>query len=96
MYNKEISRRVAGAKNNTFLDAFKSALLNLLKLKKYKDLVADEDSGHTAHTASLITKKDLDPTNSDRSSMQIDGHGQKDVPSINDQPRQLPNQHQQS
>ena len=35
MYNKEIHRRVAGAKNiNTLLDAFKSAQMNLLKLKK--------------------------------------------------------------
>ena len=35
MYNKEINRRVAGAKNiNTLLDAFYSAQINLLKLKK--------------------------------------------------------------
>ena len=35
MYIKEIHRRVAGAENiNTLLDAFKSAQLNLLKLKK--------------------------------------------------------------
>ena len=41
MYNKEICRRVAGAKNiNTLLDAFKSVQLNLLKLKKYEGLVS--------------------------------------------------------
>ena len=40
MYNEEIHRRVAGAKNiNTLLDAFMSAQMNLLKLKKYKGLV---------------------------------------------------------
>ena len=44
MHNKEICRRVAGAKNiNTLLDAFKSAQMNLLKLKKYEGLVSDEN-----------------------------------------------------
>ena len=40
MYNKEIHRRLADAKNiNTHLDAFKSAQMNLLKLNKYEGLV---------------------------------------------------------
>ena len=43
MYNKEIHRRVAGVKNiNILLDAFKSAQINLLKLKKYQGLVSDD------------------------------------------------------
>ena len=46
MYNKESYRIEAGAKNiNTLLDAFKSAQLNLLNLKKSKSLVAYYDSG---------------------------------------------------
>ena len=37
MYNKEICRRVAGAKNiNTLLDVFISAQMNLLNLKNMK------------------------------------------------------------
>ena len=92
MYNKEIDRRVAGTQNiNTLLNAFKSAQLNLLKLKMYEGLVADDDNGHTVHTVSHITNQGLDPTYSDISSMQIDDHGQRYVPSINDQPRQLSN-----
>ena len=39
LYKKEIHRRVAGAKNiNTLLDVFKSAQMNLIKLKKYEGL----------------------------------------------------------
>ena len=72
---------------NTLLDVFKSAQLNLLKLKKYKGLVADDDSGHKVNADSQITNKGLDLTKSDRSSIQIDGHGQKYIPSMNDQPR---------
>ena len=49
-YNKEIHRRVTGAKNiNTLLDTFKSAQMNLLKLKKYEGLVSDEKLGHTVY-----------------------------------------------
>ena len=66
MYNKEIHRRVAGAKNiNILLNAFKSAQMNLLKLQKYESLVADDDSGHTFHSVSQIMNKGLDPTNSE-------------------------------
>ena len=41
---------------NTLLNAFKPAQLNLLKLKKYEGLVADDDSGHTVHAVRLQTK----------------------------------------
>ena len=78
MYNKEIHRGVAGAKNiNTLLNAFKSAQLNLLKLRKYEVLVTDDDSGHTVHTVNQIPSKGIEPTKSDGSSTPIDGHGQK-------------------
>ena len=61
MYNKEIHRRMAGAKNiNPLLDVFKSVQMNLLKLKKYEGLVADNDSGHTDHAVSQIMNKGLD------------------------------------
>ena len=47
MYNKEICRRVAGAKDiNTLLGAFMSAQVNLLMLKMYKGLVADDNNRH--------------------------------------------------
>ena len=96
MYNKEICRRLAGAKNiNTLLDAFKSGQMNLLKSKKYKGLVADDDHGHTVHSVHQITNKSLDMTNPDRSLTQTDGYGQKYVPLTNDHSRPLPNQHQQ-
>ena len=73
MYNKEICRRVAGAQNiNTLLNAFKSAQVSLLKLKKYKGLVADDDNRHTVHAVSQITNKGLDMTNPYKSSMQTD------------------------
>ena len=59
MYNKEICRTVAGAKNiNTLLDAFKSAQMNLLKLKKYEGLVYDNKYRHTVHTVDQIMNKD--------------------------------------
>ena len=55
MYNKEIHRRVADAKNiDTLLDAFKSAQMNLLKLKKYEGLVSDDEHGHRVHTVDQI------------------------------------------
>ena len=58
MYNKEIHRRVAVAKNiNTLLDAFKSAQMNLLKLKKYEGLVSDDKHRHTIHAVNEITSK---------------------------------------
>ena len=51
MYTKEIHRKVAGPKtNNTLLDAFKSAEMKLLKLKKYEGLVSDKEHGHIIHT----------------------------------------------
>ena len=63
LYNKEINQRVAGAKNiNTFLNAFKSAQLNLLKLKKYKGFVAADESGHIVHVVSQVMNKGLDST----------------------------------
>ena len=78
MYNKEICRRVAGAKNiNTLLDAFKSVQMNLLKLKKYEGLVSDDDQGHTEQAVNQIMNKGLDMTTPDRSLMQTDGYGQK-------------------
>ena len=64
IYNKEIHRRVVGAKNfNTLLDAFKSAQMNLLKLKKYEGLVSDDDHGHTIYAVNQIMNKSLDMTN---------------------------------
>ena len=67
MYNKEICRRVAGAKNiNTLLDAFKSAQMNLLKLKKYEGLVSDDEQGHTSHAVNQITSKGLNMADADR------------------------------
>ena len=63
MYNKEICRRVTGAKNiNTLLDAFKSAQMNLLKLNKYEGLVSDDKHGHTVHAVNQIMSKGLDMT----------------------------------
>ena len=78
MYNKVIHRRVAGAKNiNTLLGTFKSAQMNLLKLKKYEGLVSDDEHGHKVHTVNQITSKDLDMTDADRSLAQTDGYRQK-------------------
>ena len=95
LYNKEICRRVAGAKNiNTLLDAFKSAQMNLLKLKKYEGLVSDDDHRHTVHAVSQITNKGLDMTNTDRSLIETDGYRQMYVPLTNYHSRQLSNQHQ--
>ena len=97
MFNKEIHRRVAGAKNiNTLLDVFKSAQMNLLKLKKYEGLVSDNDHGHTVNAVYQIMNKSLDTTNPDRSLTQTDIYGQKYIPSTNDHARPLPNQHQQT
>ena len=95
MYNKEICRRVAGAKNiNTLLDAFKSAQMNLLKLKKYEGLVSNDDHEHTVHAVNQTTIKSLGTTNPDRSLTQTDGYGQN-VPLTNDHSRTLPNKHPQ-
>ena len=56
LYNTDIRRRVAGAKNvNTLLDAFKMAQCNLLKLKKYEGLVSGDDSIHSIHTVNQIS-----------------------------------------
>ena len=67
MYNKEIHRRVTGAKNiNILLDAFTSAKMNLLKLKKYKGLVSDNEHGHSVYVVNQITSKGLDITDEDR------------------------------
>ena len=54
--------------------------------------MADDHSRHTVHAVSQIMNKGLDPTHSDRSSKQMDGHGQKYVESVNDKPRHLSNQ----
>ena len=59
---KKICWRVAGAKDITLLDAFKSAQMNLLKLKKYEGLVSDDKHGHAVHAIDQITSKDLDMT----------------------------------
>ena len=97
MYNKEIFRRVAGAKNiYTLLYTFRSAQTNLLKLKKYKGLMADDYNGYTIHTVSQITKKGLDATNPDGASMQTDGDGQQYSPLTNNHTGQFSNQHQQT
>ena len=75
---KKFHRRVAGAKDiNTLLDTFKSAQMNLLKLKKYEGLVSDDDHGHTVHAVNQIMNKSLDMTNPDRSLTQTDSYGQK-------------------
>ena len=96
MYNKEICRRVVGAKNiNTLLDAFKSAQMNLLKLKKYEGLVSGDEHGHTVHTADQITSRDLDITGADRAMAQIDGYRQKYILSANSYSKQVSNQQQQ-
>ena len=97
MYNKEIYRRVAGARNiNTLLDAFKSAQMNLLKLKKYKGLVSDDEHRHSVHVVYQIMSKGLDMTDADRSLAQTDGYGQKYVPSTNSYSKQVSNQQQQA
>ena len=77
MYNKEIHKGVAGAKNiNTLLDVFKSAQMNLLKLKKYEGLVSDNEEGCIVHAVDQITSKDLDMTDADRSLAQPDSYRQ--------------------
>ena len=56
LYNKDIRRRVAGAKNiNTLLDAFKMTQWNLHKLKKYEGLVSEDDIIYSIHTVSQIS-----------------------------------------
>ena len=86
MYNKEIHRRVASAKNiNTLLDTFKSAQMNLLKLKKYESLVSDNEHGYTVHAANQIMSKGLNMTDADRSLAQTDGYS-----------KQMSNQQQQT
>ena len=96
VYNKGIHRKVAGAKNiNTLLDAFKSAQVSLLKLKKYEGLVSDENNRHKVHTISQIANKGIDATNPDRASMQTD-IWTKVIPSTNNHSRQFPSQHQQT
>ena len=66
MYNKEICRRLAGAKNsNTLFDAFKSAQINLLKSKKYEGLVSDDEHGHSVHAVNQIMSKGLHITDAD-------------------------------
>ena len=93
MYNKEIYRRVAGTKNiNILLDAFKSAQINLLKLKKYEGLVSDNENRHTVHVVDQIMSRDLDMTDADRSMGQTDGYRQKYVPSTNTYSKQVSNQ----
>ena len=96
MYNKEICRRMVGAKNiNNLINAFKSAQMNLLKLKKYEGLVSDEEHRHTVHAVDQITSKDLDMTDADRSLAQTDGCRQKYVPPNNSYSKQVSNQQQE-
>ena len=96
MYNKELHRRVTGAKNiNTLLDAFKSAQMNLPKLKKYEGLVSDDEHRHTVHSVDQIMSKGPDMTDEDRSLAQTDSCRQKYVPSSNSYFKQLSNQQQQ-
>ena len=96
MYNKEIHRSVTGAKNiNTLIDAFKSAQMNLLKLKKYEGLVSDNEHRHTVHAVDQITSKDLDMTDTDRSMALTDGYRQKYIPLTNSYSKQMSNQQQQ-
>ena len=92
----EICRRVSGAKNiNTLLDVFKSAQMNLLKLKRYEGLVSDYEHRHVVHAVDQIPSKDLDMTDGDRSLAQTDGYRQKYVPSMNSYSKQISNQQQQ-
>ena len=96
MYNKEICRRMAGAKNiYILLDAFKSAQMNLLKLKKYEGLVSDDENRHIVHTVDQITNRDLDMTDAERSMAQTDDYRQKYVPLTNSYSKQVSNQQQQ-
>ena len=96
MYNKEIHRGMAGARNiNTLLDAFKSAQMNLLQLKKYKCLVSDDEQGHTVYAVKQIMSNGLDMTNPDKSLTQTDGYGQNYIPSTNSYCKQVSNQQQQ-
>ena len=96
IYNKEIHRRVAGAKNiNTLLVAFKSTLMNLLKLKKYEGLVSDDEHRHTVHTVNQITSKGLDMIK-DKSLTQTDSYRQKYVPSTNSYSKQVSSELQQT
>ena len=56
LHNKDIRWRVTGSKNvNTLLDAFKMAQCNLLKLKRYKDLMSENNSIHSIHTVNQIS-----------------------------------------
>ena len=97
MYNKEIHRTVVGATNvNSLLDAFKSAQMNLLKLKKYKGLVSDDKHRHTVHAVNQITSKGLDLTDADMLLAQMDGYGQKYFPSTNSDSKQVSYQQQQT
>ena len=75
----------------TPLDEFKSAQMNLLKLKKYECLVSDDEHGHVVHAVDQVTSKDLDMMDTDRSLAQIDGYRQKYVPSMNSYSKQVTN-----
>ena len=87
---------MTGAKNiNTLLDTFKSAQMNLLKLKKYEGLVSDNKHGHAVHDVNQIMSKGLDMTNADRLLAQTDSYGQKHLPSTNSYSKQVSNQQQQ-
>ena len=95
MYNKEIHRRVVGAKNmNTLLDAFKSAQMNLLKLKKYEGLVSDDEHGHTVHAVNQTMSKGLDITEADRSLVETGGYS-KQVSNQQQQMQKYGNPYQQ-
>ena len=75
---------------------FKSAQMNLLKLKKNKGLVSDDEHGHTVHTVKQTTNKGLDMTNPEKSLTQTDGYGQRYIQSTNSYCKQVSNQQQQT
>ena len=64
--------------------------MNLLKLKKYKGLVSDEEHGHTVHAINQITSKGLDMSTPDKSLSQTDGYRQMCIPSTNSYSKQAP------
>ena len=81
---------------NTLLDAFKSAQMNLLKLKKYEGLVSDNERGHSVHTVNQIISKGIDMTDADRSLAQTDDYGPKYIPLTNNYSKRVCNQQQQA
>ena len=66
--------------------------MNLVKWKKYKGLVSDEEQGYTVHALDQITSKGLYMTDTDRLLAQTDGYRQKYVPSTNSYSKKVFNQ----